>query len=181
MKLERPSDRFREDLVARLLGETWKRDLRRFDDGEYGQIDWWAYDCRVPTSVVEMKCRANPAAVYPTVYLAVTKRDALLQAAEEFEVGPLFVPAFSCGAVAGVDVRKLGDLAPVWIERRKPRASGLVGPNDGELALEIPLARLKVITRMPGHLLREYNDALDADYTAAKAFPGLANGRQRFG
>lgn len=174
MKLERASDRFREDLVAELLGDVWGRHLRRFDDGEYGAIDWWAYDCRVPTAVVEMKCRANPAALYPTVYLAVSKRDALLAAAREFEVGPIFVPAFSCGVVAGVDVRKLADLAPVWIERKKPRASGLVGPNDAELALEVPTARFKLITRMPTHVLRQYNEAIDADYAAALLRAGSA-------
>ena len=148
MRLEVATDRVREALVARVLARAWRLQLVRFSDDPFAPVDFRVMRNGVAVALVEMKCRTTADTTFATVYVAERKIATLLQLADAWNVAPVFVAAFGNGVIRSVNVRRILDCIPQAVTRTKPRASGLIGAHDRELARLVPLQRMRVAAHM---------------------------------
>lgn len=112
------------------------------------------------TAVGELKCRDNRWGEWPTeddVFLAKTKYEDILN---ERLKAPLtyglvrpnayFIVRFTDPLLVWVDLAVVDTSKPEVMDRKKARASGLVGVNDRELGYKVPLDRFEVLLPRAG-------------------------------
>ena len=127
------ADAVRQSEAAARVAAAWKCNVREY--GRDAPVDWRLEVDGKTVAVAEFKTRFVEMGQYPTVFLAVSKWQAIERLAAALGVRGLYVIAYRDG-MRWVDVGTLADL-PVTIEGRRDRDNV---PTDREPMTHVPVA-----------------------------------------
>lgn len=135
-------DRRNEERVAKILAEAWNCEVHSW--GELALIDWYFVKNGRPEAVGELKCRENITSTdFDTVYLKMSKYNALLIVGNAHQIRAFFVVEFKDGLfyISIYDIVSKKTVMAGW---NKPRAK-----HDNEPILHVPVADMRRIEIKP--------------------------------
>jgi len=131
-------DEKNENLVGHLLEKPWRCVALRAVD-PYSRVDWNFVRGKVVIAIGELKARTHPIDKYPTVFLSVSKYEALMDRKRELDVKAVFVVRFSCGTIRWIHADEI-DNTKVRIAGRPPRPGSV---HDQEPIIDVPIAQMR--------------------------------------
>lgn len=137
-------DRDNEDVVARIVEQHFKCELKRF--GTLASIDWYAVRSGRLVGLLELKSREHESTRFNTTWLNVRKWLALTIGSVGMRLPAVFVVKFTDGAVGWCKVDEV-DASKVRIAgcKKQVKAVSDVGP-----VIDVPVAQLQWMEKANG-------------------------------